>query len=239
MTSLADTLALIRDAQLGDQEACARLLEENQGLIWGLVRRYAKNRQETEDLYQLGCLGFVKAVQGFDAAYGTRFSTYAVPKIAGEIRRFLRDDGMIKVSRGLKEQAAVIYRARSALRDRLGREPVLSELSEEIGLSPEEIASADLSGEAVASLHAPAREDGGTLEDRIGSTSPEDGILEILSLHTAIEHLPIRERKLIYLRYYKGLTQVKTAQLLGISQVQVSRLEKKAILFLRWQLNGS
>ena len=238
MTLLTDTFDLIQAAQQGDRQACTRLVEENQGLIWSIVRRYARDRQETEDLYQLGCLGFLKAVNGFDFAYGTQFSTYAVPKVAGESRRFLRDDGMVKVSRGLKEQAAAVYRARAALTERLGREPVLSELSSETGLTPEEIASADLSAAAVFSLQAQTGESGGTLEDHIGSISPEESLIEQVSLHTAIRHLPIREQKLIYLRYFKGLTQVKTAKILGISQVQVSRLERKAILFLRWQLTG-
>lgn len=237
MTAL-DTFALIEAAQAGDQEACGRLVEENAGLIWSVVKRYDWGRHETEDLYQLGCLGFLKAVQGFDPAFGTQFSTYAVPKIAGEIRRFLRDDGMVKVSRGVKEQALVIHRARTALSAKLGREPVLSELAEETGLTPEDIAAADLASASVASLQAETGEEGGTLEALIGSTSPEEGLVETIALHTAIGHLPEREKKLIYLRYFKGLTQVKTAQILGISQVQVSRLEKKAILFLRWQLDG-
>ena len=230
-------LELIRASQQGDRSACSRLVEENAGLIWSVVKRYDWGKHETEDLYQLGCLGFLKAVQGFDPAFGTRFSTYAVPKIAGEIRRFLRDDGMVKVSRSKKEQALVIRRARTALTAALGREPVLSELARETGLTPEDIASADLAAASVSSLQAQAGEEGSALEALIGSDSAEEGLIERMSLHTAIGHLPERERKLIYLRYFKGLTQVKTAQILGVSQVQVSRLEKKAIAFLRWQLS--
>ena len=230
--------ALIQAAQAGDEEACARLVEENAGLIWSVVRRYDWGKYDTEDLYQLGCLGFLKAVRGFDPAYGTMFSTYAVPKIAGELRRFLRDDGMVKVSRGRKEQALVVARARRALTARLGREPVLSELAAETGLTPEDIAAADLATASVASLQAQVGEDGSALGDLVGSAPPEEGILERMALHTAIGHLPDREKKLIYLRYFKGLTQVKTAAILGVSQVQVSRLEKKAIAFLRWQLGG-
>ena len=233
MTATAD---LIQAAQTGDQEASARLVEENAGLIWSVVKRYDWGKHDTEDLYQLGCLGFLKAVQGFDRSFGTRFSTYAVPKIAGEIRRFLRDDGMVKVSRGRKEQALVIHRARAALTDRLGREPVLSELAAETGLTPEDIADADLAVSSVASLQAQVGEEGSPLEELVGQAAPEEGLIEKLALHTAIGHLPERERKLILLRYFKGLTQVKTARVLGISQVQVSRLEKKAIAFLRWQL---
>lgn len=232
-SGLAD---LIQAAQAGDKEACGQLVEDNAGLIWSVVRRYTHRGVDNEDLYQLGCLGFLKAVQGFDTGYGTQFSTYAVPKIAGEIRRFLRDDGMVKVGRGMKEQALVIYRARNQLTEQLGREPVLSELAEATGLTPEDIAAADLAAASVASLQAESGESGLQLEGILGSESPEEGMVERVALRTAIEHLPERERKLILLRYYKGLTQDKTAKILGISQVQVSRLEKKAIQFLRWEL---
>ena len=227
---------LIQAAQARDKEACGQLVEENAGLIWSVVRRYTHRGVDSEDLYQLGCLGFLKAVQGFDTSYGTQFSTYAVPKIAGEIRRFLRDDGMVKVGRGMKEQALVIFRARNQLTEQLGREPVLSELAEATGLTPEDIAAADLAAASVASLQAESGETGLQLEGILGSESPEEGMVERVALRTAIEHLPERERKLIFLRYYKGLTQDKTAKILGISQVQVSRLEKKAIQFLRWEL---
>lgn len=151
--STAETFALLEAAQSGDEEAGERVLQENTGLIWSVVRRYNGRGVETEDLYQLGCIGFLKAVKGFDLTYGTQFSTYAVPKIAGEIRRFLRDDGAIKVSRTLRERSQSIYSAREKLRVQLGREPVLSELAEETGLSVEEIADADL---ASAAPSAPA-----------------------------------------------------------------------------------
>lgn len=227
---------LIQAAQAGDKDACGQLVEDNAGLIWSVVRRYSHRGVDNEDLYQLGCLGFLKAIQGFDLSYGTQFSTYAVPKIAGEIRRFLRDDGMVKVGRGIKEQALVIYRTRNQLTEQLGREPVLSELAAATGLTPEDIAAADLASSSVASLQAESGESGLQLEGILGSESPEEGMVERVALRTAIEHLPERERKLIFLRYYKGLTQDKTAKILGISQVQVSRLEKKAIQFLRWEL---
>ena len=146
--STAETFALLEAAQSGDEEAGERVLRENTGLIWSVVRRYNGRGVETEDLYQLGCIGFLKAVKGFDLTYGTQFSTYAVPKIAGEIRRFLRDDGAIKVSRTLRERSQSIYSAREKLRVQLGREPVLSELAEETGLSVEEIADADIASAA-------------------------------------------------------------------------------------------
>lgn len=233
-----ETLTLIQAAQAGDKTASARLIEENEGLIWSVVRRYPPRGAEWEDWYQLGCLGFLKAIQGFEASYGVQFSTYAVPKIAGEIRRFLRDDGPVKVSRRQKEQALTLARVRKTLTDTLGREPTLSELAEETGLPPEDIAAADLALAPVASLSAPISEDGLTLAEKLSSEGVEERLLERLALHTALDYLPEREKKLLLLRYFKGLTQVKTAQVLGVSQVQVSRLEKKALKFLRWALTA-
>ena len=235
--SSTELFALLDRAQSGDDEACRQVLTENAGLIWSIVRRYSGCGVETDDLYQLGCIGFIKAGKGFDLHYGTLFSTYAVPKIAGEIRRFLRDDGMGKVGRGRKEQALLIHRARTQLTAQLGREPVLSELAQVTGLTPEDIAAADLAVASVASLQAESGENGLSLEGMVGSESPEEGMVEKVALHTAINRLPERERKLIFLRYYKGFTQDKTAKVLGISQVQVSRLEKKSILFLRGELS--
>ena len=229
---------LIRAAQTGDKDACQQLVEENAGLIWSIVKRYSWNSVDREDLYQLGCLGFLKAVQGFDLSFGTQFSTYAVPKIAGEIRRFLRDDGMVKVGRGMKEQALLIHRARTALLTELGREPVLSELAQATGLTVEDIAAADLAAASVTSLQAETGENGLPLEGLLGSDSPEEGMVERVALRTAIDRLPERERTLILLRYFKGLTQDKTAKILGISQVQVSRLEKKSLQFLRQELES-
>ena len=209
-------------------------MEANQGLVWSVVRRYLPSGQDREDLYQLGCLGLLKAIQGFDLAFGTQFSTYAVPKIAGEIRRFLRDDGLVKVSRGQKEQAQAICRARDRLTAQLGREPTLSELARDTGLAPEDIAAADLATASVASLQAESGESGLALEGMVAS--PEEDLVERVALRTAIDRLPQQQRMLILLRYYKGLTQDKTAKILGVSQVQVSRLEKKAIQFLRQEL---
>ena len=225
---------LLEAARLGDERACEQVLEENNGLIWSIVRRYYGRGVEPDDLYQLGCLGFLKAVRGFDPAFGTQFSTYAVPKIAGEIRRFLRDDGPVKVSRGQKEQALAIHRARNQLTAQLGREPTLSELAQVTGLTPEDIASADLATAAVTSLQAESGETGLALEGMVAS--PEEDLVERVALRTAIDRLPQQQRMLILLRYYKGLTQDKTAKILGVSQVQVSRLEKKAIQFLRQEL---
>lgn len=229
------TAELLEAAAQGDQQACEQMLRDNSGLIWSIVRRYYGRGVEPDDLYQLGCLGFIKAVKGFDFAFGTQFSTYAVPKIAGEIRRFLRDDGAVKVSRSLREQAAAIYAARERLSLALGREPVLSELSEETGLSAEEIAQCEL---AVAAPESLQREtgDGLTLESVLGGESPEDGMIERIALREALEELPEKERLTILLRFFKGLTQEQAARILGVSQVQVSRLERRALEKLRKSL---
>lgn len=225
-------LELLRAAQAGDREACERAVTENSGLIWSIVRRYYGRGVEADDLYQLGCLGFLKAVQGFDFSYGTCFSTYAVPKIAGEIRRFLRDDGMLKVSRGLREQAQLLYTSRERLRQRLGREPALSELAEDTGLTPEEIARADLAADAPESLQQETA-DGLTLEGMLGTEAPEEAMVERIALREAIDQLPEKERMTILMRYFKSLTQEQTARVLGVSQVQISRLERRGLARLR------
>ena len=224
---------LLQAARKGDNQACEQVLEENNGLIWSIVRRYYGRGVEPEDLYQLGCLGFLKAVRGYDPEYGTQFSTYAVPKIAGEIRRFLRDDGTVKVSRSLKERGMAVRAVRSRLTIELGREPVLSELAEETGLTAEEIAAAEAATDSVTSLQAETGEGGLTLEGVLGNSGMEETVVERLSLHAAIAALTQREQQVLRLRYYKGLTQTKAACVLGISQVQVSRLERKAVDRLR------
>lgn len=233
--SIADTPELLEAARAGDNEACTRILEENAGLIWSVVRRYYGRGAEAEDLYQLGCLGFLKAVRGFDDAYGTQFSTYAVPKIAGEIRRFLRDDGSVKVSRGVKERAAVIYAARSRLTADLGREPTLSELASDIGLTAEDIAATETAVGPVTSLQAETAE-GLTLESTLGEDGMEEHVVERVALRAAIDDLPEREQQVILLRFYKNMTQDRTAKVLGVSQVQVSRIERKAMEHLRQKL---
>lgn len=230
--SAPETLSLLEAAQQGDERACEQVLRENSGLIWSVVRRYGGRGVESDDLYQLGCLGFFKAVKGFDFAYGTQFSTYAVPKIAGEIRRFLRDDGAVKVGRTLREQAQTIFAARERLRAALGREPALSELSETTGLSVEEIAETELATATPESLQQETG-DGLTLESVLGGEAPEEKLVERLALREAIDALPEQEKKTILLRYFKGLTQEQTARIIGVSQVQVSRLERRAIRTLR------
>ena len=230
------TQTLIRAAQAGDRSAAEQLVVENSGLIWSIARRYFGRGTEPDDLYQLGCVGFLKAVAGFDLSYGTQFSTYAVPKIAGEIRRFLRDDGQVKVSRSLKERAAQIHQARTRLTGTLGREPTVSELAAELGLTPEEIAMAETATGMAESIQRESGDEGFSLEDVLCTDGMEDRILESLSLRNALSHLTERERMVIDLRYFHGLTQQKIAGLLGVSQVQVSRIEKKALRNLRTYL---
>ena len=223
---------LIAAAQQGDQDACDRLVRENTGLIWSIVRRYYGRGAEPEDLYQLGCMGFLKAIRGFDLSYGTQFSTYAVPKIAGEIRRYLRDDGAVKVGRGLREQALNIFAARERLSHQLGREPAISELSVETGLTAEELAAAELAAAPPESLQQELS-DGLTLESTIRSSEGEEAMMEKIALRSAIDTLPESEKKTILLRFFKGLTQAQTARILAVSQVQVSRLERRALERLR------
>ena len=231
-----ERIGLIRLAQSGDEEARQRLVEENAGLIWSIARRYFGRGVEPDDLYQLGCVGFLKAIEGFDTDYGTQFSTYAVPKISGEIRRFLRDDGTVKVSRGVKEQAAKIRQARLLLEQRLGREPKLSELAAETGISPEEIAFAETATGPADSIQRESGEDGFTLELVLGDYGAEERLVEHVALRAAIEKLPERERQVIALRYYHGMTQQASARVLHVSQVQVSRLERRAVDQLRQML---
>ena len=228
--------ALLQAARSGDSGACEQVLLENNGLIWSVVRRYYGRGVEPDDLYQLGCLGFLKAVQGFDPEYGTQFSTYAVPKSAGEIRRFLRDDGPVTVSRGLKERGAGLRAVRGRLSVQLGREPTLSELAEETGLTPEEIAAADTAAEPVISLQSETGEGGLTLEGMLTSGGEEEGLVERITLRSAIAGLPEREQQVLVLRYYRGMTQMNTARVLGVSQVQVSRLERRALERLRCEM---
>lgn len=228
-----ETLSLIEKSQQGDRLASEKLVEQNSGLIWAVTRRYFGRGAEPDDLFQLGCIGFLKAVAGFDRQYGTQFSTYAVPKIAGEIRRFLRDDGSVKVSRTLKERAAAIYGAQQKFVAEHGFEPTLSELSAILELTPEQIAAAQTAASPPQSMQQDMTEDGFSLENILCDDSMEDKLINSLSLRDAIASLSERERLVISLRYVHSLTQQRTADVLGVSQVQISRIEKKALQELR------
>ena len=227
--------ALLRRASDGDRTAESALVEENSGLIHTIARRYYGRGLEPEDLYQLACGGFIKAVRGFDPALGNEFSTYAVPKIAGEIRRFLRDDGAVKVSRAVKERAMRVRRIQSELESRLGRSPGVSELAAAAGLTPEEVAACEQAEVSVDSLERELS-GGGRLGDLIGDEGMEERTCLYLSLEEALETLPERERQVIALRYARDMTQQQVSRIIGVSQVQVSRIEKKALTNLRTYL---
>ena len=224
---------LIAKSQAGDMQAKETLIAENSGLIWSVTKRFLGRGAEADDMYQLACLGFLKAVDGFDLNYGTQFSTYAVPKIAGEIRRFLRDDGAVKVSRGIKERAAAIKSARNQLALTLSREPMLSEIAEKTGYAIEDIAVAESATAAIESIHQVCGEEGFSLENILTDTQSEDAFLEHMALHQAIDKLPEREATVVKMRYFHGLTQQRVSVVLNVSQVQVSRIEKKALDKLR------
>ncbi len=230
---MTHTEELIIKSQAGDSVATEVLVNENAGLIWSVAKRFLGRGVEADDLYQLGCLGFLKAVEGFDTAYGTQFSTYAVPKIAGEIRRFLRDDGTIKVSRSVKERAQIIRTARNQLMLQLDRDPSIQELADVTGLTTEEIAVAEAATASTRSIQQETGEEGFSLEDILSTTDTEESLVETIALRQAVERLPERESMVIRLRYYHGLTQERVSRILLVSQVQVSRIEKKALLHLK------
>ena len=216
----------------GDNSAREEFIQGNLRLVLSVIQRFNNRGEPADDLFQVGCIGLIKAIDNFDVTQEVQFSTYAVPKIAGEIRRFLRDDGSVKVSRSTREQAQMLYTVRERLRQEFGREPYLAELSERSGLSPEEIAQIDLATETPDSLQKETA-DGLTLEGLLGTDAPEETMVERIALRQAIDCLPEKERLTILLRYFKALTQEQTARILGVSQVQISRLERRGLQHLR------
>ena len=234
------TIVLIQKSHEGDKEARARLVEENTGLVWCVVKRFYNRGVEMEDLFQIGTIGLLKAIDKFDLNYDVKFSTYAVPMITGEIKRFLRDDGMIKVSRSLKELSYKAYLCREKLQERFGREPSVTELAGELGVEPEELMAALDASSEVESLHKPIYKSDGqevSLMDRLPwRAEPEEEVLDHLLLKELLGGLEKEERQLIYLRYFADRTQAQAGKELGISQVQVSRLEKKILKSMREQI---
>ncbi len=229
---------LIEASQKGDEEARNRLVRHNIRLVWSVVQRFLNRGYEAEDLFQIGCIGLLKAVDKFDLSYDVKFSTYAVPMIIGEIQRFLRDDGMVKVSRSLKELANRIRKVKDDLAKELGRVPTVSEIAAEMGVSPEEIVFAREANRTPASIHETVYENDGdpiTLMDQIADES-EEAWFDKITLNEAVNRLSQRERLIVYLRFFKDQTQSEVAKRLGISQVQVSRLEKKIIQKIRQEL---
>ncbi len=225
--------ALIKKSQSGDEEALARLIEENSGLIWSIVRRFWYREMEPEDLYQIACIGFIKAVRRFDFAYQVELSTYAVQYIFGEIKKFLRDDGMIKVSRNIKELGAKIKQIKKVY----GEEVRTSKIAQMLKVSEEDICMALEAGKKVESINQYIYEDGNCeKQEKIMIENNEEKIIDKILISDLMEHLKIRDREIIKLRYFKEKTQTQVASILGISQVQVSRIERRALKELRQEL---
>ena len=231
------TLALIGRAHQGDKEARDTLFEENTGLIYSVARRFLGRGVEMEDLCQIGSIGLLKAVDKFDPAFEVRFSTYAIPMILGELKRFFRDDGMIKVSRSIKENQHRVYLAREKIEKELGREPSLKEIAEMLGMPPEEVAMTLDSAAEVESLYRTVYQSEGTdisLIDKIPEKeNAEEHLLNRIFLEEILGKLESSDRKLIYMRYFQDMTQTQVAEQLGVSQVQVSRMEKRILKKLR------
>ena len=234
------TIALIQRSHNGDEEARAQLVEENTGLVWCIVKRFYNRGAEAEDLFQIGSIGLLKAIDKFDLSYDVKFSTYAVPMISGEIKRFLRDDGMIKVSRSLKELAHRAYSCEAVMQEKLGRDPTVTELAEELGVETEELTMALEASGDIESLHKPIYQKEGQeirLMDKLPQKEEgEEKILDHILLKQLLSYLDKEERQLIYLRYFADQTQSPVGKQMGISQVQVSRMEKKILKNLREQL---
>lgn len=227
---------LLREAQNGDDASMEKLVRHNTALVKSIVKKYLGRGVEFDDLYQIGCMGLVKAIQNYDETFNVRFSTYAVPMIAGEIKRFLRDDGMIKVSRSLKELAGKAAAAQERLRRTLGADPGIQELAKEVGAEPEELALALEASRPHMSIYEQVYDDGSevTLLDHMQPEKDEDNfIVDKILLKELLGKLEARERQLILLRYFQDKTQSEIARLMGVSQVQISRLENKIITKLR------
>ena len=233
------TIALIRKSHAGDKEAREQLVEENTGLVWCVVRRFQGRGTETEDLFQIGSIGLLKAIDKFDLEYEVRFSTYAIPMISGEIRRFLRDNNPVRVSRSIRDLAYHAMQAREELQKQTGREPRVSEIAEKVGAAPENVAMALESVVEPASLYEPVYSDGDesvALLDRVPEASGEESWISSIMFKDTVRALGARERRIIALRYLSGKTQVQVAREIGISQAQVSRLEKGALCRIREQI---
>ncbi len=226
-------IELIRQAKAGDKHSEEQIVNSNIGLVWSVVRKFSNRGHDLEDLFQIGCIGIIKAIKNFDPAFDVKFSTYAVPMIMGEIKRFLRDDGMIKVSRHLKELASKAKITKEILENELGRDPKLSEIAERLGEHVEDLAVALEANAAPESLYKSINEGDKSpmfLIDKIArASSGENEIIDRIALGQAIKSLEKRDKSIIILRYFKGKTQSEIAKMLGISQVQVSRLEKKIL----------
>ena len=235
-----DNLELIKLAHEGDKGARDKLVIENTGLIWSIVRRFTGRGHEPEDLFQIGCLGILKAIDKFDMTFDVKFSTYAVPMILGEIKRFIRDDGMVKVSRSIKENGWRIRAAETELALKLGREPTIDEIAKKVELSVEDVVMTLEANKDVESIYKVIYENDGNevcLGDQVADKSDNDQLINHLILKKLVGELPEREKQIINMRYFGDKTQMQVADIMGISQVQVSRLEKKILLRLREKMD--
>lgn len=239
--SYEDNSELLPLAKAGDAEAMNRLIEANLPLVTSISKKFINRGYDYEDIYQIGCMGLVKAINNFDDKYNVKFSTYAVPMIIGEIKRFLRDDGIIKVSRNVKSLAKKLHFDKEALTKKLNRDPSIEELAEFSGINKEEILFALESSASMQYLYEVIHQDDGApvlLIDKLSENAEEDkNLTERIALKEALNNLDVKSRQIIVLRYFKDKTQIQVAKMLGISQVQVSRIEKKVLLEMRKQLD--
>jgi len=234
---LEATLALIKRAQEGDDTAAEQLIKDNSGLIWSVVKKFTKRGYEPDDLYQIGAIGLLKCIRKFDSSYDVKFSTYAIPMIIGEIKRFLRDDGLIKISRPMKELATKARYVQEQLTAKLGRQPTINELAQELGTEVEDLVVAMEAGLDVESLHATIYQGDGSpiyLIDKVAHNFDSgEKAITVMALKQLIGRLKPKERQVIILRYFQDKTQMEVAKAIGVSQVQVSRIEKKVLASLK------
>lgn len=235
------TIELIKRAKEGDQNARNQVASENLGLVWSVVRRFSGRGYDLDDLYQIGCIGLLKCIDKFELSYDVKFSTYAVPMIMGEIKRFLRDDGMVKVSRSLKETAYKVYVTRERMVNEMGMEPTLEELASCLEIDKEDIVVAMEASSEVESIYKTIYQNDGNsiyLIDKLVSVEDESQkAVNQLALEELMSDLDEKEKKIITMRYFEDKTQTEIAKIVGISQVQVSRIEKKVLLKMREQIN--
>jgi RNA polymerase sporulation-specific sigma factor len=237
-----DNMQLIKLAKAGDKGALDYLIEMNLPLVSSISKKFLNRGYEYDDIFQIGCIGLVKAVNNFDESFNVKFSTYAVPMIIGEIKRFLRDDGIIKVSRSVKNTARKLHYDKDALTKKLGREPTIEELSQFSGINKEEIITALESSSSMQYLYDTIHQDDGApvlLIDKLSEDYEEDNeVIDKIALKEALTKLDMKSRQIIMLRYFKDKTQIQVAKMMGISQVQVSRIEKKVLKLMKEKLSG-
>ena len=236
---MRDNTALIERVREGDRQAENRMVEENMGLVYSIARRFLNRGYDAEDLMQIGAIGLIKAVKKFNPEFNVQFSTYAVPMITGEIKRFLRDDGAVKISRTLKENAMKGWRCEELLRRKLNRQPTINEISKESGIDAESLIEAFEAATPPESIYESVYDNGDKeirLLDTITGEEIEDGVINKVMIDDILSRLTEREKEIILLRYFRGKTQSEIAKIIGVSQVQISRIEKKEIERIRGEM---